>query len=307
MNNSTSLARKHPPKFLIDKILPLDEINLLSGGSGTNKTTLISYILQRWSRGEQVFGFDSYPAPWVYISLDRSLSETEDRLISSGLDLSNAAFYSLDEKETILLSDFDCLIKPEHRLIIIESVVRLMSAKENQNDLSSTSRVLARLKKWTRKDHRSLLFTSWDSKARTTEGTFENARERVAGSVAWGGMSSTVLNMARNGPDNRILTVSSRYCQEFNKYFKIDEEGGNLIETASPEEQGSDAFTQTLLDTPIGKSLPLEVVRAIAEQFKIAERTWKRKMSELIQNGSFINEAEVGFPGSYKRIKNDPS
>lgn len=72
------------PEFLIDEIMPANEVHLICGASGSGKTTwTFQEFLAEWQAGRSVSGHASHPVPYVYIALDRtraSVTRTLERL-----------------------------------------------------------------------------------------------------------------------------------------------------------------------------------------------------------------------------------
>ena len=76
----------NPLEFLIDGILPANEVHLLGVSSGSGKTTFTFQVfLAQWQKGEPLFGHQSNPVPYVYVSLDRSRSSVTRTLERLGL------------------------------------------------------------------------------------------------------------------------------------------------------------------------------------------------------------------------------
>ena len=72
--------------YLIEDILWKGTLNLIGGPSGVGKTTWLLPLLKDWSEGLPVLnGKASKPCPWVYVSSDRGLRETNRTLARLGL------------------------------------------------------------------------------------------------------------------------------------------------------------------------------------------------------------------------------
>jgi RecA-family ATPase len=83
--------------YIVDTIFPAGAMHLIGGPSGSGKTTWLLQQLYSWSLGEDVLGYNSHPCPWVYVSCDRSLRETDATMRRIGLGDWHAPMYAIEE------------------------------------------------------------------------------------------------------------------------------------------------------------------------------------------------------------------
>src|SRR5271165_3311154 len=85
-------------KWVIDKIIAAGTINLISGTSGSGKTTFLLQLLKQWELGQPVLGgYQSFPCKWIYISCDRGTLETDRTMRRLGLGDWECQIYSIEE------------------------------------------------------------------------------------------------------------------------------------------------------------------------------------------------------------------
>lgn len=188
---------EQPPEFLIDGILPANEVHLLGGSSGSGKTTLVFQTLADWQQGKPVFGHESHPVPYCYVSLDRSRSSVTRTLERLGLqsDITRLVCQEdISEDSTTVSAVIKDALKrfPDSKLIVIEGFQLLAGDQGNKytsvaKSLKSAARICS-----TRK--LTVLGICHSPKMRMDEG-FQHPREMLLGSVSWGAYSDTVITL----------------------------------------------------------------------------------------------------------------
>src|SRR5258708_3308179 len=118
------------PKYLIETILPAQEVHLIGGPSGSGKSTwVLQTLVLDWQNSKPVLGFKSHPVPWIYISADRSLASVHRTLERMHIDPMLLRIYSaVDEQCTDLCTIIEKCIKmePQPRLLVIEGLQSLI-------------------------------------------------------------------------------------------------------------------------------------------------------------------------------------
>ena len=186
------------PEFLIEKVLPSREVHLLGGSSGAGKTRWLLKTLASWSRSEPVLGFPSHPVPYVYVSLDRSEASVIRTCEDIGVDHKTLPFLPLRDRidEDTKLSP-SLILKtvskefPAAKLIVIEGIARLVPGGR-VIDYNTIADFLTRLGVWCQKRDATILGVHHTAKSKQ-DSWYENPREKLLGSGAWGGYSETIL------------------------------------------------------------------------------------------------------------------
>lgn len=187
-----------PPEFLIEGILPANEVHLLGGSSGSGKTTFTFQVfLSQWQKGEAFFGHDSHPVPYVYVSLDRSRSSVTRTLERLGLvnEITRIVCQEEVPEETLTVeSVLKSAIRayPDSRLVIVEGFQLL--AGEKGNGYTSVGKVLKKAARLCSQHRLTLIGVCHSPKMKIDEG-FQHPREMIMGSVSWGAYSDTIITL----------------------------------------------------------------------------------------------------------------
>jgi hypothetical protein len=180
-------------EYLIDELLPTQEIHLIGGPTGAGKTTWLLRLLDQWRRGERIFGFASHPAEFLYVSLDRSRNGMLRILQRMRLDPRNfnLIFPSLADRKLGIPLYLQKLVAayPAARLIVVEG---FQTGVENINDQKEVTSYLANVQTLCVRTNITVLGVVHTSKAKQNA-KYENPRERIAGCGQWGGWSETVI------------------------------------------------------------------------------------------------------------------
>src|SRR5574337_1032951 len=72
-------------RYLIDSILPVQQVHLVAGPTGAGKTTWLLQTLLDWHRGKPVLGFCSHPCRWAYIAADRTAQDALMTVMRMGI------------------------------------------------------------------------------------------------------------------------------------------------------------------------------------------------------------------------------
>jgi RecA-family ATPase len=187
------------PAFLVDGILPAYEVHLLGGSSGSGKTTFsFQVFLAEWQQGNAVFGHESHPVPYVYVSMDRSRSSVTRTLERLGLteaitrlvcqeDIAEASV-TVDEVVRDAMK-----IYPDSRLIVIEGFQLLVG--ERGNGYTSVARMLKKAARICTKHKLTIIGVCHSPKMKIDE-SFQHPREMLLGSVSWGAYSDTIITLS---------------------------------------------------------------------------------------------------------------
>ena len=217
-------ARPQPIHWLWDGRIPLGMLSVLEGAVGMGKSTAAIDIMARLSRGLAMPGLKGYntPAASIVIGLEDHFENVfVPRLMAAGADLTkvnyltgfriNAAGKESEEHRLVLtVGDIERLgetiLKTGTKFVFFDSVMGLLPGKIDANSDQGTRAVLEPLAQMAEIVGASILIgRHWAKGAGTRV-----ASERGIGSVAWGGVARSVLQVAEHPDDEtrRVLAVA---------------------------------------------------------------------------------------------------
>lgn len=283
-------------EYIVDPILPVGQVHLFHGDSGANKTTMLAQMLRQIQNAEPVFGYPSVAVPMIYISLDHDEGDTIGRFQAAGLtDLER---YYLDEVPNVDINHCWNLIKPHHKLIIIEGIAAI-AGKEGRdlNDYIKVRSFLALLKQRIRPHGQAIIGTTHESKPGKA-GPQASIRQRILGSVAWGAYASTLIGIERGpeGGGHRKIYLAPRRGPEAE--LEADLTNGAIV-MRPPKEQDAAAsetpdLTTAILSMQTGQEFPTKWVMEIARLTQTKERSAERILFRMVQDG-WVERLEKGM------------
>lgn len=114
-------------KYIVEAILPAGELHLVGGASGIGKTTWLLQWLRDWSEGKPIWGHESFPCPFVYISFDRGVLTTDRTLRRIGMEDWDFPAYDVSELGLVDYEIWDIVKRfPDARLFVIEGFQALL-------------------------------------------------------------------------------------------------------------------------------------------------------------------------------------
>lgn len=293
---------QHPPEFLIDGILPANEVHLLGGSSGSGKTTLIFQTLATWQRGEDVFGHRSYPVPYTYVSLDRSRSSVNRTL--QRLDLQSDITRTLCQEdlkstENTIHAIVNTGLKrhKDSRLFVIEGYQTIVG--DASNKYSQVSSLLRKSATLCVDKQITLLGITHSPKMKVDE-AFQHSREMILGSVAWGAYSDTVITVQLDeAAGNVTVKILPRNAASETFHFVFGYNGCLVpLENSKPKE----ALKLRLEALAAGSFVSRSDVIGWAQAMKTSDRTAERALADCVKN-KVLTTVDAGI---YERTSNTP-
>jgi hypothetical protein len=217
------------PQYLIESVLPAQEVHLLAGVSDAGKTRWLFHMLLEWEQGKDIFGLKSKPVPWLYVAGDR----TERAAIRTLQDM------NMNPNSIPLLPAFGSAHKPlraiieeAHKrgahLLVIEGFQKFV---EGTGQFRDVQHFLEDMSGYT--DPSSLnggltiLGVVESPKLKPNE-RYDDPRQRVSGVSAWGYYSNTIFLIERLRADLKAGKDSPRrmmyVCPKQGK--RLEMEGG---------------------------------------------------------------------------------
>lgn len=252
-------------RYLVDTIFPTGGLHLLGGPSSAGKTTLLLQTLYAWDRAQAVFGnFQSHPCEWVYVSGDRSLSETNatlDRLGYADWDIPCYAMEDLALRDSgNLISEEPTIFHvanrfPDAELIVVEGLQAFLpntqrGQSQNKADQLWMMRIRDQILNPSKKflHGRTIIATTHTAKSKQQAGKMDK-RNSFLGSAALIGACSTCLSFdspydvaqtsggatktpVYSDPGERLVTIMGRDFQDIELNYSRDKNGGFVLETS---------------------------------------------------------------------------
>lgn len=177
-------------EFLIETILPANEIHLLAGPTGAGKTRwLMQAIKNQWENGNPVLGFESHPVPWVYIAADRSMRSVHRTLKGIGLDPETINIIPAWGKDKLTLPQIlDRIVEQKAQLAIIEAFQSFSDSVDKQ----SVKSFLSAVQNAVDSENLTIIGVCESPKMKPYE-KYDNPRQRVSGVASWGHFSDTIF------------------------------------------------------------------------------------------------------------------
>lgn len=291
-----------PQEFLIDGILPANEVHLLAGSSGSGKTTFLFQILAQWQAGLPVLGHPSHPVPYAYLSADRSSSSvgrTLQRLGLQGQITRMVCREDLPAGLTVHTALEAGLTKyPDTKVFFIEGFQTLVG--DRGNSYTPVAALLSSVTALCAKAGITILGVCHSPKIKTDE-KFQHSREVVLGSVAWAAYSDTVITMDQD-EESGVVTVKvlprNAAKEEFRFVF-----GTNGVLTPFTGGGGREGLEIHIYALPAG----VEVTRQqLLEQGRIegvGRATVDRTIDKAVNEG--VLKRVFGTQGTYCRTSDD--
>jgi AAA domain-containing protein len=236
-------------EFLIDGILPANEVHLIGGASGTGKSRfLLQHVLAPFIHREPVLGHEVHPVPYAYVSLDRSypsLLRTLESLDLLGQIDNIVTMDALGNEElnvpTIVKKTLE--LYPTTKFLIIEGF-QLIGGDDSRAGYNKIGKALRQATMLCNKHKITILGVCHSPKLKENE-SFQNEREYILGSTGWASYSDTIIYLARN---KKTATITIHVMPRNAKAEAYDArfvEGGKLVFVAG--ENKSELLTAHLV------------------------------------------------------------
>jgi AAA domain len=251
--------------FIVDVILPAEEIHGVVGDSGGGKTTWLMPQLYDFTHGKPVLGYESHPCPWVYISCDRSTRATDLTLLRLGLGEWDAPIFAIEDLGLGKDPDLMKIRNLFHltKLFVIEGLQALIpDPPKGRNQNKHEMLWVAELRQNFLCDGRTIIFTTHSPKLKKGE-TYTNSRSAMLGSQSLIASCGTLITVeapaeSKDATDERIVTVKPRNVPTFSIAYSRDQDGRFITEKEADAEL---SVGIRLLAWPIEQILTTDQVR----------------------------------------------
>jgi len=285
-------------EFIIDDILPTRELHLIGGPSGSGKTTWVFQILLPSIQiGAEVFDRKAWPTSICYIACDRSdasLRRTLKRLkMADEIPAFSITHNKLVRSLNTVIAEARRRV-PGVKLLIIDALAMLVP-EGRINDYKTTADFLTDASALC--EHHDITLIGLLHSPKTREGEeYSNPRQRIMGTVAWGGFADTVIMIepCKENASERMVTLCSRNCGDEEHFYRFNEEG-QLEVINAPDDQTADILDLQVLpilkkDKAYRRTEFLEIIGQMGIKCSLA--SLKRWIEGKLKSGEF---EKVGY------------
>lgn len=309
MTAAVAPAPVRPPRqYIIEGIMPANQVHLLAGPSGAGKTTLVFQMIEAIAKGIEFLGHRCTTVPQAYISCDRNLESVQATLDRMGLPDNLIPMWSTID--TDMTESFPVILNfirsklPEVKLIHIDGFTSLCP----KGNITDYYVVASFLKSITRTCRSGLTIQGICHDAKLRQGhEYIMERERVIGSSAWGGYADTIVHICPLNPKDaadsrRSISILPRNACNETLEHTISE--GRLVSSSmSTESVELFLLEQDVLHHPIDMIKSSEIV-AYAATHDIGRSRAYQYIEKLIDLGKLERVTAGGREkGMYKRIR----
>lgn len=276
--------------FVVQDLFPSEEVHLIAGPSGAGKTTWLFQFMAEWIDSKPLYGYQSFSSPWLYIACDRSREATYRTLerIESKLDKSRIFSLVDDHTRMVTADDLLELIKahlPSGGVVFVDGIGSLVPHGKI-NDYQAVKDFLIFLTRFCKRTHVTIFGTGHATKTKENE-RFLNPRQRILGSVAWGGFADSIviiepkdLEDSENG--ERIIQVMARNAESV-KIELVFDSTGKLVERC--DGAGEMLMDRFLLKFKPGEEIPVSTFMDYGTEIKMPKRTIQRWLAKQCEDG----------------------
>ena len=237
-------------EYILDKILPTQNIHLLVGSSGTGKTRWFIDFIYAWWNEHPILGFASHPQKYIYLTCDRTINALALTLKSMEMKFVPKAAYI---EEVIKEYNFDptCMdikdvlnvfILQGVKVFFIEGLAWFMKGGQHSKDYSEQMRFWSNLVGFVLENDITIIGTMHQPKMKPTD-KYENPRDRVLGSVSIPGTVGTIFLLEASEKDEksprRTMRILSRDLPVIKQELKFNNLGH--LEEMTEEEVEAEA------------------------------------------------------------------
>lgn len=285
------------PRYLIDGILPTNEIHLIIGPSGVGKTRWLIPMIDDWFHGRPVFDLPSHPQSFGYLVCDRTIDSTAFTIESMGYDPSQFLLKSMMNNNEDLHPDSLDILFPRHiRVLFIEAIAALVP-NGKINDYQTVLKFYRALSHLIVKRKNLTIIGSIHTPKAWSGEELINTREKALGSVAWAACGSTILDLSFVDPKDpastqRRLSIMPRNTPGHAVMLDFDKRGRLVVDE-------NDHAAEFMLDMefnklPIGEDIPVAAIFELGTGHKVPKRSMERWVQKKVSDG-YLERLRKGF------------
>lgn len=288
--------------WIIDGLLPKREVSLIAGPAGGGKTTFSIDMNKAIKHGEPWFERSTHPCPIVFVTCDRSeydYHRTMDRM-KLPFDLFHF-FCQRDSKTTVETIARRAASEWPECFIYIDGMGTLVPDGK-LNDYNTVADFLRAAGQACLEYNVTIMGSCHSPKMKEGE-QFDNLRQRVLGSTAWGGFTDLMIIVdpdAESTEENKIRKISilPRHDKEFD--LRMSFANGVFTPYVDPKDgESSSLMDYWMRKLPYDTCVPMSVIIDEAKANAVPKRTLERWLGEQVKTGTLRRESR----GNYLRAR----
>jgi hypothetical protein len=186
-------------EWVVDDIIPSEEVHLICGPSGAGKTTWLMQWLKQWHKGEveSFFGHKVNPQPFCYVSVERRQRAVQRKLKRLGID--PETFPWIASSISNRLSSLDKVISearrkyPDTTVLFIDGFAYFAPGpKPGKTEYKVVGEFLINCGHICEEKGLTIFAIVHSPKMKADE-MYTNPRQRVLGSVSWGAIVDCIM------------------------------------------------------------------------------------------------------------------
>jgi len=278
--------------FLVDQIIPLNEVHLICGPSGAGKSTLASQLASESRQGGEIFGRACYPFPLCYVACASPLPRLRTIMRAAGIDPASIPHFSLvgkcrpDERTVEFVVSLARELVPDLRVLIIDAFAILCQGKIN--DHRDVAQFMISAQDTCDRESLTIIGCVGSAKPRDDGQNAAAPRDRIIGATTWSESSGTKIIIDPEKPRDpgnpyRVIHVLPHGLRP--ETFQFEFKDGALVPRDMFEEGPLDAW---LISIAAGTELRTSEIVAAAESMKISRRTCNYWIAKQVEAGTLV-------------------
>lgn len=294
--------------YVIEGMLPANQLHLLGGPSGGGKSTLAFQMLDALHNGTPFLGRRTRQMKIAYVSGDRptaSVEETQDRC-RVAFPTFSLVDESLDTQDLVskVIPRLTAVCGHRPNFIYVDGFTSMVPGGF-QNNYAIVARWLASLQRYCWKQKITILGACHTTKTKENE-KFTNPRQRILGSVSWGGFSETVLIIEPLDDDitrkKRMLYILPRNHADEHMVLTLTPEGRLQVPDKVERAESITGFVmESVLESyDPGTQVLYSGLRDLALGKGLSLRTFNRWLAKYVEQGKLVRKLKGIYviPGS---------
>lgn len=300
---SPAVQTSSDSEYIIDSIFPARELHIISGPRGAGKTTLLFQIIDDWQAGRQVFGYHSHPAPFCYVSCDRShasIRRTRARVRSADSVPTLSLVEGHIEPEMHAIIEAARALVPHCRVLFIDALAMLCPGGKI-NDYAVVGHFLTDSVRLLQSEALTVVGILHSGKVREGE-LIHDPAQRILGSVAWGNFSETIVHIEPVTPEcpsdnGRTIYLLPRNAPAQALDWAFDRQSGRLVPRECPA-SAAGIFEAAMLALPLNLDTTTAQALELAKQCEVSRTAAEYVLTNLVR----IGKLERPKKGVYRRV-----